>query len=268
MTVQKFDIKVFEKGVMSRRAVEPVAIESAVSITVYERDEEHVLVTTLCTPCDLKQMVLGFLFSEGLISRHSDVNITFNDTNPFQAQVRFVQKVHWKQSIRSFVQHGGCGLCSKAVLEKINKPVQGMAKEARMQVLTPSNIIHLYQQLSLKQPLFSDTGGTHAAALFDFKGKILAVYEDVGRHNAVDKAIGHALQNDWEIHNKILWVSGRAGFELVQKAVNANFAVMLSIGAPTSMAVELAAGTGLVLIGFFKYGEEGLSNSSYNIYNE
>ncbi len=239
-----------------------VISELPVELVVEDAGQQHPLVTTLCTPSQLGALVIGFLYSEGLIEQASDVSLHFSEHNAQQIKIVFNKPTEWHNNVRRFVQHSGCGLCSKSVWDQILKqPARAISATQRNALLKPSFIQPLFEQVKGKQPLFEQTGACHGAALFDQQGKCLQVVEDVGRHNAVDKLIGWSLLEGVRLDDKILWVSGRAGFELVQKATNAGMLMMVAVGAPSSLAIELARGVGLLLVGFVK--QDG---QSYNIY--
>ncbi|MCB0793126.1 MAG: formate dehydrogenase accessory sulfurtransferase FdhD, partial [Flavobacteriales bacterium] len=143
-----------------------------------------------------------------------------------------------------------CGVCGKSSIEAVHATCQRPA--APWGTLDPNVIRALPDRMQEAQTVFQHTGGIHAAALFDRAGKLLLLREDVGRHNAVDKVIGAALAADLSLSEGQLLVSGRAGFELVQKCVIAGIPLMAAVGAPSSLAVELARESGLTLIGFLR----------------
>lgn len=152
---------------------------------------------------------------------------------------------------RNFFAASGCGLCGKATIESIRR--RGLrAPNAEFRV-RPEVLCGLPEAIRADQTVFARTGGLHAAALFDATGKLAALREDIGRHNAVDKVIGWAMREDrLPLSESILMVSGRGGFEIVQKALAAGVPVLASVSAPSSLAVDLAKEFGLTLIGFLR----------------
>ena len=164
-----------------------------------------------------------------------------------------------KKLERHFYTTSSCGVCGKTSIEAVEVSCQFEIPE-QVPVIK-SDIVHdLPQKLLKNQAIFDSTGGLHGAALFDPAGNLIASREDIGRHNAVDKLIGYALNHKMvPLYDKLVLVSGRAGFELVQKSIVAGVPVFAAVGAPSSLAVKLAAEAGMTLIGF-------LRNGQYNIY--
>jgi FdhD protein len=161
-------------------------------------------------------------------------------------------------SRRNFYMTSSCGVCGKASIEAVK--AQGCCTLPVEFVVTPRLIESLPEKLRAAQPTFDQTGGLHAAGLFDERGTLLSVFEDVGRHNAVDKLVGgEFLGGRLPLQNRILVVSGRTSFELVQKTVMAGAPVLVAVGAPSSLAVELAIRFRLTLCGFVR-------NDRLNIY--
>ena len=160
---------------------------------------------------------------------------------------------------RHFYTSSSCGICGKASLEMVQNQ-SAFLLPAHQPVISPETLLHLPEALLPQQSLFNHTGGIHAAGLFSSSGDLLYLREDVGRHNALDKVIGAALQKkEFPLNDNILLVSGRAGFELVQKTVMAGIPIMAAVGAPSSLAVELAEAQNLTLVGFLRDG-------GFNIY--
>jgi FdhD protein len=151
---------------------------------------------------------------------------------------------------RNFYTTSSCGVCGKSSIEAVH--AQCRTTMGRTPVIDPAVITALPGRMREAQTVFKHTGGIHAAALFSAAGELLILREDIGRHNAVDKLIGAVLMNDLSCHERILLVSGRAGFELVQKAVMAGIPALAAVGAPSSLAVRTAQESGLTLIGFLR----------------
>jgi FdhD protein len=160
---------------------------------------------------------------------------------------------------RNFYTTSSCGLCGKASLETVRTSARWSVNDDPLRV-APDTLTVLPERLRAAQRLFDSTGGLHAAGLFAAGGELLCLREDVGRHNAVDKVVGYALTSALlPLHATILMVSGRASFELVQKALMAGIPMLAAVSAPSSLAVDLAVDSGLTLVGF-------LRGSSMNIY--
>lgn len=222
---------------------------------------------TMRTPGNDTELALGFLFTEGIISSRQQVkNAVSVPVRRKEALENVVlvelvddQAIDFKKLERHFYTTSSCGVCGKASIEAVW--VQGNFDLPENSPVFRASVLHgLPRKLLKKQSVFGQTGGLHAAALFDGAGNLLFSREDVGRHNAVDKLVGTAfLQNELPLSAHLLLVSGRAGFELVQKAIVAGIPFMAAVGAPSSLAVELAEEAGMTLIGF-------LRNGQFNIY--
>ncbi|MFF7926366.1 formate dehydrogenase accessory sulfurtransferase FdhD [Streptomyces mirabilis] len=224
------------------------------------------LAITMRTPGDDFALAAGFLVSEGVFGRADEVqNIvycagaTVDGSNTYNiVDVRTAPGVVIPDITleRNVYTTSSCGLCGKASLDAVRTTARwaiddgGDAPPVRLE---PALLAGLPDRLREAQRVFDRTGGLHAAALFTEDGEMLDVREDVGRHNAVDKLVGRALQRgDLPLSRTILLVSGRASFELAQKAVMAGIPVLAAVSAPSSLAVDLAAETGLTLVGFLR----------------
>ena len=224
---------------------------------------------TMRTPGNDLELALGFLFTEGLVysyeqvkkAEHTTMNCQLNKGNI--VQIEFVDnfKPRLQLSDRNFYTTSSCGICGKSSIQAIRTTSQ-FKNETRPQLdLSKKTISSLRFHLGKAQSCFAVTGGIHASALFTISGTLIMLREDVGRHNALDKLIGNAfLNNNLPLNQHILLLSGRASFELIQKAAMAGISIVVAIGAPSSLAVELAVDLNLTLIGFLK-------EDSFNIYN-
>jgi FdhD protein len=229
---------------------------------------------TMRTPGSDDELATGFLFGEGILKGRSDVaRIEFPglENGGLQNTVR----IHLKAGVsldlmqieRNFYTTSSCGICGKASLEAVRPMARGVSPCTTDALRVSAAIVHrLPAQLRASQQIFEHTGGLHAAALFDRAGNLCSVREDVGRHNAVDKVIGAEwLNGRIPLSDKILFVSGRASFELVQKAARAGIPVFAAVGAPSSLAIELAEACGLTLLGFVRDKRFNVYSASYRL---
>ncbi len=214
---------------------------------------------TMRTPGADAELAAGFLFTEGILESPRQILAIKhcgkfpNNQNTLRVDLAENVRLDLKRLTRNFYTTSSCGVCGKSSLEALK--IAG-AKKIRQTGLPKisSEIIHqLPAALRKHQTVFDETGGLHAAALFDLAGNLIDLKEDVGRHNAVDKLIGQQfLENHLPLSEMILFLSGRASFELVQKAVMAQIPLVCAVGAPSSLAVEAAAGFDLTLLGFVR----------------
>lgn len=228
------------------------------------------LAITMRTPGDDFALAVGFLASEGVIGRADEIaNIvycagaTVDGSNTYNiVDVRLAEGVTVPDITleRNVYTTSSCGLCGKASLDAVRTNALWKIDDTPPVRIGTDLLAVLPDRLRAAQQVFERTGGLHAAALFTADGEMVDVREDVGRHNAVDKLVGRALQQDLlPLSESILLVSGRASFELAQKAVMAGIPVLAAVSAPSSLAVDLAAESGLTLVGF-------LRGSSMNVY--
>jgi FdhD protein len=246
-------------GCLVQRREDLLAVEEPLEIRVGQRS----LSVTMRTPGQDFELAAGFLFAEGIIISANQIRLAPNskNENPNILEIDLSPDAVIEPTMqREFIMTSACGVCGKPSLEALEAnrcpplPPSGMK-------IDPAIIHRLPDQLRRQQSLFEDTGGLHAAGLFDARGELQALREDVGRHNAVDKLIGHALLNGRvPLHDCVMLVSGRASFELVQKALMAGIHVLAAVGAPSSLAVATAQKCGMTLIGFVR-------NSRFNIYS-
>ncbi|MEW9548060.1 formate dehydrogenase accessory sulfurtransferase FdhD [Nonomuraea sp. NPDC050783] len=244
------------------RAVDALAAEEPLEI----RLGGVPLTVTMRTPGDDFDLAAGFLVSEGAVGSAADIatirycaGATADGRNTYNVlDVRLAPGVPAPEP-RNFYTTSSCGVCGKASLEAVRTVARWSAAGDPV-TLRPDTVAGLPDRLRAAQRVFDRTGGLHAAGLFTAGGEPLCVREDVGRHNAVDKLLGWALREGrLPLRGCVLMVSGRASFELVQKAVMGGVPVLAAVSAPSSLAAELAAEEGLTLIGF-------LRGSSMNVY--
>lgn len=215
---------------------------------------------TMRTPGDDRELAAGFLFTEGILqSREQIAEIVEPTPNVVSIELKGDAEVDLKRLERHFYVSSSCGVCGKASIQAIEQT--GCVAPPRGQPQVDTAVVRgLPDALRATQLNFDQTGGLHAAGLFDGEGRTIAVREDVGRHNAVDKLIGaEFLAGRTPLHACILMLSGRVSFELVQKALMAGIPLIAAVGAPSSLAVELALRYGITLMGFVREGR-------FNIY--
>ncbi|MFJ1805960.1 MULTISPECIES: formate dehydrogenase accessory sulfurtransferase FdhD [unclassified Streptomyces] len=222
------------------------------------------LAITMRTPGDDFALAAGFLVSEGVLATATDLlNIVycagatdgggFNSYNVVDVRTAPGVTIPDITLERNVYTTSSCGLCGKASLDAVRTTTRWPIADTPPLRIEPALLTSLPDRLREAQRVFDRTGGLHAAALFSEDGELLDAREDVGRHNAVDKLVGRALQNgDLPLSRTILMVSGRASFELAQKAVMAGIPVLAAVSAPSSLAVDLASETGLTLVGFLR----------------
>src|SRR5262249_12688613 len=209
---------------------------------------------TMRTPGNDRELAAGFLLTEGIISDRNELRglepVPSGAGNTIRADLTTGDSIS-AQMQRNFLAASSCGICGKATIDSIR--VRGIKAPNREFRISPEVLCDLPKRLRKQQAVFGRTGGLHAAAAFDSSGELLVIREDIGRHNAVDKVIGCALLNDGIPLRKIaLMVSGRGGFEIVQKALVAGIPVLASVSAPSSLAVQLAREFSMTLVGFLR----------------
>jgi FdhD protein len=247
-------------------AEEPLEIRLGYSRPDGSRAEESISVT-MRTPGHDEELAVGFLFTEGIVRAHAEVQAVVPRGQPAPNGLTNVVRVELAPGVvvdferlkRHFYTTSSCGVCGKASIDAV--AVQGRFELRGVGMRIGRGVLgSLPAALKAQQTVFEETGGLHASGLFDAAGGIVAAREDVGRHNALDKLIGSALLGDRiPLIDFGIIVSGRASFELVQKTMMAGCPLMAAVGAPSSLAVELAREFGMTLVGFLK-------PSGFNIY--
>ena len=249
------------QGKENREVDDVVAVEAPLEIQIqhFSEDQPTAISVTMRTPGDDEELALGFLFTEGLLRDYSQVKaVKYHGENIVKIYLQEGVQVELQSVERNFYTTSSCGVCGKASIEAITTKTQ--YKIDHKAELKDEVLFTLKATLAEQQSLFSATGGIHAAALFSEEGSLILMHEDVGRHNALDKLIGEAFRSQkLPLRHGILLLSGRASFELIQKATMAGIGTIVSVGAPSSLAVELARENGQTLIGFLK-------EASYNRY--
>ena len=256
---------------VSDQGVEPqpdlLAVEEPLEIRIGygpgDERQQQSLSVTMRTPGNDAELGLGFLWTEGIIHRREEVRSVQHCTdlgrdeqrgNVLRIELEPEVELDWSKLERHFYTTSSCGVCGKASIDAVRNTGCPVLPRSGW-TIEPSVIHRLPYTLREAQAIFEHTGGLHAAGLFDSAGQLLLMREDVGRHNAMDKLIGAALQRDWlPLHQRVVLLSGRASFELVQKALMAGIPMLAAVGAPSSLAVELAADFGMTLMGFVRGG--------------
>ena len=244
-------------GRITRRQEDLLAVEEPLEIRVDSRSVS----VTMRTPGHDFELAAGFLFAEDLIRNASQIReITSTAPNIVNVELSSDVVIQPANSQRGFIMTSACGVCGKKSLESLAANRCAVVPSSNLTI--DAGVIHrLPQQLRERQDIFESTGGLHAAAFFDRHGELEVLREDVGRHNAVDKLVGNALLR-FRIPrcDSVMLVSGRASFELVQKASMAGVPLLAAVGAPSSLAVSTAEHCGMTLIGF-------LRNGTFNVYS-
>jgi FdhD protein len=242
-----------------------LATEEPLEIRLRAGGRSKTVAMTMRTPGNDFELAAGFLFCEGAITAISGVaGITYCLENGAEQRYNVVNVDLHAAALpdlgtleRHFATTSACGVCGKASLEALHRHADPVAGPLTVDYAT---IVSLPDRLRARQRVFEGTGGLHAAALFDAAGRLAVAREDIGRHNALDKAIGWSLMHATvPLSDRVLLVSGRSSYEIVQKAVAAGVPVVCSVSAPSSLAVEMAREFGVTLIGF-------LRGPTFNVY--
>jgi FdhD protein len=247
-----FQIWRHQSGRPSRRQTDALAREEPLEIRVRGRS----VAVTMRTPGHDPELAAGFLLTEGIIHKADDVveiapclegDAPENTLNVFLSPA---VQVNFQELTRHVFASSSCGLCGKASIEAVHQHFAPVGSRLRI----PAKVLaKLPAQMQTAQQTFAQTGGLHAAAVFDRRGKLIVLREDVGRHNAVDKVLGYGfLKKMLPFESHILLVSGRASFEIMQKALAARVPIVGAISAPSSLAVEFARESGQTLAGFLR----------------
>jgi len=266
VSVQRID------GTASSCGRDVLAVEEPLEIRLdygagASRTRRSITVTMRTPGCDV-ELAVGFLFAEGLVRRREDIERAescgppaglLGIRNLVRVDLSPDVTVDEKRLARNFLTTSSCGLCGKASLDAL--PAASHTRLPDGFEVPASSIHDLPARLRSAQTVFDRTGGLHAAALFDAEGRLLGVREDVGRHNAVDKLIGaQLLARAVPLLDRLIFVSGRAGYELVQKALAAGIPMLAAVGAPSSLAADLARDANMTLLGFVRDGR-------FNVYS-
>ena len=223
---------------------------------------------TMRTPGNDEDLIAGFLYNEKIvdnieqikkIEKKGEIVGDYNLQNKIEATINDIKNIDIGKLKRNFLTNSSCGVCGKTSLDSL-EIIKSNKLDLSFPKINKKVILNSPKLLTNEQSEFSKTGGIHASALIDKNGKVIATREDVGRHNALDKLIGHVQKNKLiDNHSQFIACSGRLNFELIQKGLMSNIGIMAGVGAPTSLAVDLAKRFGMTLLGFVK-------KESFNIY--
>ena len=267
----KYKVTKFVKGRLEN-IVDLISIEEPLEISLKFKDKEKwitkSLSITMRTPGHDKDLVRGFLFNEQIIQTIKDIeNIESfgNKVGQYKIQNKILVTLNNSKNVniskikRDFLTNSSCGVCGKSSLDALEITKKEKTPKSNPK-LSKDIIINSPSILRKNQSEFAKTGGIHASGLFSSDGSLISLREDVGRHNALDKMIGDSLLNDYlKPNNQFITCSGRLNFELVQKVLMTNIGLMIGVGAPTSLAIDLANRFDMTLVGFVK-------EESFNIY--
>lgn len=238
-------------GKASAAETDLVACEEPLEIRV---DNQPISVT-MRTPGNDDELAVGFLLSEGLITKREQVAKIEpyprnRDKNVINVFLSADVQIDFARLTRHVFMSSSCGLCGKSSIDAVHQHFPKVTSEAS---IAATVLQGLPEKIRANQDTFDKTGGLHAAAIFDTTGKLIVLREDVGRHNAVDKVLGYSLLNNLHtLTNNILLVSGRTSFEIIQKALAARIPIIAAVSAPSSLAVEFADESGQTLVGFLR----------------
>ncbi len=269
---EKFEAEIrrVSKSDFSSIEIDSLAVEEPLEIRLGFKENgkiKHRAVSiTMRTPEDDYELAAGFLFTEGILQSKNQIETIKhcgkfpNNRNTVRLDLSAETSVDFKKLERNFYTTSSCGVCGKSSIEALTTGANRIERTDFPRVAA-ATIHELPAKIRERQKVFEKTGGLHAAALFDVDGDLVDLKEDVGRHNAVDKLIGaQFLQDNLPLTDKILFLSGRASFELLQKAVMAQIPIVCAVGAPSSLAVEAARNFNVTLLGFVR-------DSRFNVYH-
>jgi len=270
----KSPVWVVEKGKMRSR-IDSITTEEPLEIRLVS--PKRTIAVTMRTPGADFDLATGFLYTEGIITSREDIQQIAYCVDPEVDgdQRQNILNISLKSGLipdlqpleRHFFTNSACGVCGKASIEALK--MRGCPQLKSEITVNPELIYTLADQLRAAQGVFNSTGGIHAAALFNYKGELIKLREDVGRHNALDKLIGSTLlAQELPLNNHIVMVSGRSSFEILQKCITAGVFIVCAVSAPSSLAVSLAQEFGVTLVGFLR-GERfnvysGIERIAYN----
>jgi len=267
----KYNVSKFKNSKLEE-VKDSVSIEEPLEMRLkYKRDDKWEIQNisiTMRTPGNDEDLIRGFLYNEKIIENMNEIDSIeiqgdnagdYNLQNIIEATINKIDNLEIGKLKRNFITNSSCGVCGKTSLDSI-EVIKTEKLELSYPQIKEEVILKSPELLMNEQSEFTKTGGIHASALIDENGKVIATREDVGRHNALDKLIGYTITNKLlNSKQQFIACSGRLNFELVQKGLMANIGVMAGVGAPTSLAIDLAKRFDMTLLGFVK-------ENSFNIY--
>ncbi|MDP8939603.1 MAG: formate dehydrogenase accessory sulfurtransferase FdhD [Actinomycetota bacterium] len=270
----KTRVKVYEDDT-TRRRPDTLATEEPMEIRLISGGDTQTVAVTMRTPGADFELSAGFLYGEGIVSSRDDIRrISYCVDPEVDAEQQYnIVNVELRPGatydVRSLERHfyttSACGVCGKASLEQLE--LRGCPTIPSGPEVSAETIYSLPEKLREAQGLFDATGGLHAAALFDVEGELLALREDVGRHNATDKLVGWALlDGKLPLNDHIVMVSGRSSFEILQKCLTAGVPIVCAVSAPSSLAVDVARQFGITLVGFLRDRRFNVYSGSERVY--
>ena len=266
-SILDFKVKVLQRDGSKNSRLDAVAVEEPLEIRLSVAGFTLRVATTMRTPGNDEELALGFLWSEGVIREIRSIQSVKRSTDPrleVSENVIIVNlssgtQVDWRRLNRRIDVQSSCGICGSQSLQSLKN--LELSQPRGLPWPEDISLGTFLEQLSSSQNMFRRTGGVHASGLFDYDGNLICLREDVGRHNALDKVVGWGLDKKFlPAEDTILLLSGRISFELVQKALLAGIPNLVGIGAPSSLAIELAEEFDLTLLGF-------LRENSVNVYS-
>jgi len=241
------DIVRFQEGT-PRRAVDHLVTEEPLELRIVDTP----IAVVMRTPGDDADLALGFSLTEGVLLEPDELaGVTEVGENRLRLDLAHGVRVDPEQFRRNLYTTSSCGVCGKASIDAVRIAASEVVTETPITAHVLGELPHM---LLFEQETFSDTGGLHAAALFDFEGRLVEAREDIGRHNAVDKVVGAVARRSWPFGAMVLFVSGRVSFEIVQKAAVVGIPCVAGISAASSLAVDLARELGVTVVGFVRGG--------------
>lgn len=269
VTVQKINGETFSEAPDLLAVEEPLEIRLGFG-PIHDRQQRPVSVT-MRTPGNDDELAMGFLFTEGIIHQPSDVvscrhcvQDAHKEGNVIRVELHPDVVVDWSRLSRNTFTSSSCGMCGKATIESVMAISPGPLSSDL--AVEPAMLHGLSSRVREVQRAFAYTGGIHAAALFDADGTLRLVREDIGRHNALDKLIGAAFWQNWlPLSQSGIFLSGRIGVELVQKSWLAGVPLLAAVGAPSSLAVQMAQEAGMTLAGFVRDGRFNLYSGAQRV---
>lgn len=248
MNTKTIQLSRIKNSILDEKLVQDqVVIERVITIQVDGQVDRIGNYAVLCTPSDIKALVVGFLFAEGIIEDFADIiaiSDYHSDSKVIAVKVEAPAQIASK---RNLLVTSSCGLCGARNIENLLSAIPASDTTLSFAIAKLNSLV---KKLHAKQIIFQQTGGTHAAGIFNSAGEIITFSEDIGRHNALDKAIGSCLLQNFDMHGCGVVLSSRVSFEMVAKAARAGIEMIVAVSAPSSLAIEAAKKWNITLCGF------------------